>query len=218
VWKVTTPCGHSADFSRVDGLPEVKFPLREFVGSLLYVATMCRPDISFATQRVARHTARPTAPVVKAAKRILEYLASTRDEGLVYTPKNEESFRALYSEVAKAGGQTGDLGDTVAFGDADFAACTVTMKSTSGSIIYHRGVPVAWKSQRQSVTATGTCEAEYVAMYDTLKLSMQQGYLDFFVEFGELPLQFVNNQSALALSKQTLTDKMRNISIFAITS
>jgi len=44
-------------------------------------------------------------------------------------------------------------------------------------------------------------------MYDTLKLSMQQGYLDFFMESGELPLQFVDNQSALALSKQTLTGK-----------
>jgi len=38
-------------------------------------------------------------------------LATTRDEGLVYTPKNEESFRALYSEVAKAGGHSVDLGE-----------------------------------------------------------------------------------------------------------
>jgi len=93
------------------------------------------------------------------------------------------------------------LGDFAAFSDADFAGCTVSLKSTSGSILYYRGVPLVWKSQRQSIRSLSTCEAEFVALFDTIKLTQSQGFLDWLSEEDEsrLPVHFCDNQAALAV-------------------
>ena len=99
------------------------------------------------------------------------------------------------------------LPHTVAFTDADFAGCAVTLKSTSGSIMYHRGVPIVWSSKRQSIRATSTCESEYVALYDTIRLCENQGYLDWFLQERKLPLVFSDNQSALKMSQSTVVTK-----------
>jgi len=48
-----TPCV-AGDVSSGSPLEE-NIPIRALVGSLQYVATIARPDISFAVQRVARH-------------------------------------------------------------------------------------------------------------------------------------------------------------------
>ena len=90
----------------------------------------------------------------------MKYLAGTEGVGIEYSPENEASFRRIFDKVAKDGGQAG-LPNTVTFSDADFMGCTVSMKSTSGSIVYYKGTPVVWSSKRQSITATSTCESEY---------------------------------------------------------
>jgi Reverse transcriptase (RNA-dependent DNA polymerase) len=59
------------------------FPFREAVGSLLYLATHTRPDISFTVGTLGRAIAAPSAQDVIAVKRLLRYLSGTRDYGLV---------------------------------------------------------------------------------------------------------------------------------------
>ena len=68
-------------------------------------------------------------------------------------------------------------------------------------------MPVAWSAKRQSVRATSTCESEYVAIYDTIKLAKSQGYYAFFMEENQLPLIFVDNRSAIDLSKTSVVSK-----------
>ena len=85
--------------------------------------------------------------------------------------------------------------------------CTVTLKSTSGSIMYHRGVPVVWSAKRQTIRATSTCESEYVALFDTIRLCENQGYLDWYLHGRKLPLVFSDNQSALKLSQSAVVTK-----------
>jgi len=79
---------------------EVKFPLRELVGSLLYIASSCRPDIAFATQRVARFVSKPTKQVIAEAKRILRYLRGTPETGLHYSPEREATFHEECKKTA----------------------------------------------------------------------------------------------------------------------
>ena len=55
--------------------------------------------------------------------------------------------------------------------------------------------------------ALSTCEAEYVAIYDTIRMTTSLGFLDWFIEEGRLPLVFVDNQSALKLSESSLVTK-----------
>ena len=73
--------------------------------------------------------------------------------------------------------------------------------------MYYKGTPIVWKSARQSIRAYSTCEAEYVGLYDSLRLSQGQGYLDWFLEEKELPIHFGDNQSSLALAKTSLPTK-----------
>ncbi len=181
------------------------FPIRNLVGAVQYIATMCRCDIVYAVQRLARCIVDCRDSTVRAGKRVLAYLKATADVGLEYSPENEESFKRLYGKIAETAMK--ELADTMAFSDSDFAGCTATLRSTSGSILYHRGTPVCWSAKRQTIRATSTCEAEYVGIYDTIKLSLSQGFLDWFLHERELPLVFTDSQSALGLSNAALVTK-----------
>ena len=46
-----------------------------------------------------------------------------------------------------------------------------------------------------------------MAAYDAIRLSLSQGYLDWFIEEGNIPLLFVDNQSAIAVAKNSLITK-----------
>ena len=111
---VTTPCEHGC---LTEGDINTEFPIRSLVGVLLYVATVCRPDIMYAVTRVARMVTKPHAACISAAKRVLAYLKGTAKVGLEYSHKNELRFRLLYAIFAKKGHES--LPPTVAFCDAD---------------------------------------------------------------------------------------------------
>ena len=201
---VSSPALCGVDF--VDSPKNDSFPLRSLIGALLYIQVCARPDIAFAVQRVACHVASPTDAAVNAAKRICRYLAGSRNRGVEYSPEKENSFRKTYTKIAESGGK--QLGDAVAFTDADYAGCCHTLKSTSGSIIYFKGCPVAWQSKKQACRATSTCESEYYACFDCIKLSKSQGFLDFVLEEDQvIPLTLCDNQSAIALAHSSMVTK-----------
>ena len=205
----STPCVNSS----LDEGRDSTFPLRELVGALQYVQSMGRPDVSFAVQRLSRCVTNVKESTVTAGKRVLAYLKGTLDWGIEYSPESEKAFYDVYKEVASRGGHD-DVPHSTAFADADFAGCTTSLKSTSGSILYYRGTPIAWKARRQTIRALSTCESEYVAIFDTIQLSRQQGWLEWFEEGRDLPLIFSDSQSALALTKNSIiTKKSKHMSI-----
>ena len=59
-----------------------KFPMRALVGELLWLSKI-RPDITYATNMLARHSASPGPSHIEAGKRILRYLKKTRDYAMV---------------------------------------------------------------------------------------------------------------------------------------
>jgi hypothetical protein len=64
------------------GMRYTTFPYLEAVGSLLYLSTHTRPEISFTVGMLGRVMAAPSAQDVGAVKRLLRYLSGTRDYGL----------------------------------------------------------------------------------------------------------------------------------------
>ena len=54
------------------------------VGSLLYLSTKTRPDITYAVSSIACYCAKPTNDHYTAVKRIVRYLNGTRNFGLLY--------------------------------------------------------------------------------------------------------------------------------------
>ena len=63
---------------REEGQPKGDWPYREAVGSLMWLSTMTRPDISNAVRAVARHSHNATDRHSKAVLKIMAYLHGTR--------------------------------------------------------------------------------------------------------------------------------------------
>ncbi|KAJ1600143.1 hypothetical protein NDA14_002331 [Ustilago hordei] len=115
------------------------------VGKLLWVANSTRPDLSLTVGVLARHMREPSQEHYQAAQRVLCYLESTRQVGLVY--RASESQEPL-----------------VAHSDANWASdATIQRRSTSGSVALVYRNPVAWKSVTQKCVSLSAVEAEFIA-------------------------------------------------------
>ncbi|XP_045482187.1 secreted RxLR effector protein 161-like [Harmonia axyridis] len=134
--------GFNIDPSSAPDTESTNFPYRKLVGSLMYLACTSRPDIMYSVSYLSRYLDKPNKELVTAGKRILRYLKSTADKGLVYK-KGPEKLEA--------------------YSDADWAGDRSDRKSTSGSLILYGGNPISWFSKKQTCVALSTAEAEYVA-------------------------------------------------------
>ena len=117
-------------------------------------------------------------------KRVLRYVKGTEDYGLLY--------------------KKGDLkGELIGYSDSDFAGDCCFRKSTSGHIFFFGGMAVCWSSQKQSIVALSSCEAEYIAAttatYQAVWMNRLIGELTNNEETKVKLL--VDNQSAITLSK-----------------
>ncbi|RVW21903.1 Retrovirus-related Pol polyprotein from transposon TNT 1-94 [Vitis vinifera] len=91
--------------------------------------------------------------------------------------------------------------------DADFAGCIDDKKSTTGYIFMMAGGAVSWKSVKQTLTASSTMEAEYVACYEACCHAMwMRNFISALgvVDSISRPLKlFCDNSAAVAFSKNT---------------
>jgi hypothetical protein len=111
------------------------------IGSLLYL-TATWSDLHFDVGLCARFQAFPRSSHRTTVQQIFRYLK--------HTPK----FGIWYSASSSL--------DLVGFSDADFAGCGIDRKSTSGTCHFLKSSLVCWSSQKQSLVAQSTTEAEYV--------------------------------------------------------
>ena len=119
-------------------------PYREAIGSLMYLMIGTRPDISFAVGKLARFCENPKRKHWLAVKRVLRYINGTSKMGLCYNGMKREGI--------------------FGYSDSDWAGDVSDRKSTSSYVFMMAGAAVSWCSRKQTVIATSSCEAEYVAM------------------------------------------------------
>ncbi|GKA12495.1 retrovirus-related pol polyprotein from transposon TNT 1-94 [Tanacetum coccineum] len=115
---------------------------RSMIGSLMYL-TASRPDIMFAVCACSRFQVTPKTLHLHAVKRILKYLKGKPNLGLWYP--RESSF------------------DLEAYSDSDYAGATLDRKSTIGGCQFLGRRLISWQCKKQTIVATSTTEAEYVA-------------------------------------------------------
>jgi len=94
---------------------------------------------------------------MQAAKRVLRYLAGTKDLGLKFTRPSDELLNRLHGFV-----------------DSDWAGCLDTRKSTTGYVLMLNGAVVSWKSKRQNVVALRSSSAEAAEFMAASSLSLVQ--------------------------------------------
>ena len=155
------------------------------VGSLLYLSTKTRPDITFAVCNVAKYCSKPTNKHWSAVKRILRYIKGTYSLGILYRK------------------QDNDL--CVGFSDADWAGDRNDRKSTSGYCFFLGDNLISWRSCKQSCVALSTAEAEYVALAGASQEALWLKYLlsDLNVNVNDPIVINEDNQSAICIAKNS---------------
>ena len=70
--------------------------------------------------------------------------------------------------------------EVIGYFDVDYGGCPVDYKSTSCYVFILAGGAIPWKSAKQTLTATSTMEAEYIACYEAMHQAI---WLKNFMEF-----------------------------------
>ncbi|KAJ1692595.1 hypothetical protein LUZ63_009293 [Rhynchospora breviuscula] len=116
---------------------------RMTVGALQY-ATITRPDITFAVNKVSQFMHAPTTSHWAAVKRILRYLKGSLSLGLQLKPDASFTLHA--------------------YSDADWAGCPDDRRSTSGFSIFLGPNLISWSAKKQVTVSRSSTEAEYRAL------------------------------------------------------
>ena len=123
-----------------DQVPTNKERYQRLVGKLIYLSHT-RPDIAYGVSIVSQFMHNPSEEHMTAVIRILCYLKSSPDRGLMFFKNNH----------LRIDGYT----------DADWAGSKSDRKSTSEYFTFVGGNLVTWRSKKQKVVALSSAEAEF---------------------------------------------------------
>ncbi|GJT86829.1 putative ribonuclease H-like domain-containing protein [Tanacetum coccineum] len=154
---------------------------RSMIGSLMYL-TASRPDIMFAVCACSRFQVTPKTSHLHAVKRIFRYLKGKPKLGLWYP--RVSSF------------------DLEAYSDSDYAGANLDRKSTTGGCQFLGRRLISWQCKKQTIMATSTTEAEYVAAANCCGqvLWIQNQMLDYGFNFMNTKI-YIDNESTICIVK-----------------
>ncbi|MDN6161437.1 MAG: DDE-type integrase/transposase/recombinase, partial [Atopostipes sp.] len=119
---------------------------RSLVGSLRYLTTVLRVDISNSVRRLSHYLASPWLHHWKLAIQLFGYVLKTKDYCLKFEVGCDRDKHL------------------VAYSDASFAVPDEKKSSVSGGVIFFSGAPIHWFSQRQNIANKSTMDSELIAL------------------------------------------------------
>ncbi|GJY83174.1 putative ribonuclease H-like domain-containing protein, partial [Tanacetum coccineum] len=167
---------------------------RSMIGSLMYL-TASRPDIMYAVCVCSRFQVTPKTSHLNAVKRIFKYLKGKPHLGLWYP--RESPF------------------DLEAFSDSDYGGSNLDRKSTTGGCQFLGQRLISWQCKKQTIVATSTTEAEYVAAANCCGqvLWVQNQLLDYGFNFMNTKIH-IDNESTICIAKNPVYhSKIKHIEI-----
>ncbi|GJT22033.1 putative ribonuclease H-like domain-containing protein [Tanacetum coccineum] len=167
---------------------------RSMIGSLMYL-TSSMPDIMFAVCACARFQVTPKVSHSHAVKRIFRYLKGQPKLGLWYP--RDSPF------------------DLVAYSDSDYAGASLDRKSTTGGCQFLGCRLISWQCKKQTVVATSSTEAEYVAAASCYGqvLWIQNQMLDYGYNFMHTMINIDNNSTICIVKNPVSHTKTKHIEI-----
>jgi hypothetical protein len=155
-------------------------PYQRLIGSLMYLAILTRPDISFAVSYLSQFNNAYNETHWNYAIRVLKYLQKTKMYHLKYSNEDVE---------------------LVGFADADWASDMLDRKSYTGFCFVMSGSVISWQSRKQRTVALSSTEAEYMALSEASREVVYLRNLIYELT-GKLNTITLNcdNQSALKLA------------------
>ncbi|MBW0535863.1 hypothetical protein O181_075578 [Austropuccinia psidii MF-1] len=119
---------------------------RSAIGSVNYLSTATRPDLSHAVSSLSQFLERPGINHWKAFLHLLQYLKGSQNLALTYEAGSEHGIAA--------------------YSDADWGNCTDTRRSVTGYLVQFNNCLVIWKTRKQPTVSLSTSEAEYKSLCD----------------------------------------------------
>ncbi|GJU90762.1 putative ribonuclease H-like domain-containing protein [Tanacetum coccineum] len=167
---------------------------KSIIGSLMYL-TASRPDIMFVVCACSRFQVTLKTSHLNAVKRIFRCLKGKPKLGLSYP--RVSSF------------------DLKAYSDSDYARANLDKKSTIGGCQFLGKRLISWQCKKQTIMATSTTEAEYVAEanYCGQVLWIQNQMLDYGFNFMNTKI-YIDNESTICIVKNPVFhSKTKHIAI-----
>jgi len=167
----------------------LKFPYRQAIGSLLWLAGGTRPDLSYAVAQVARFSCNPGMVHWKAIVKIFRYLQGTINLGIKFSTSTIEN---LSTHITITG-----------YADSDHGRCIDTRRSITGYMFLMSNGPISWQSKQQTSVALSSMEAEYMALcaatQEAIWLRMVMN--DFNRDYNDSIVISDDNQSCIDYTK-----------------
>jgi hypothetical protein len=164
----------------------------QLVGSIGYVATATRPDVSKAHSRLAEFLVNPTQRHMDAAYQTIAYLHHTKDRALYYNASISTDTAHIVDHKEP---------DFFGATDASYADHKATRKSSQGYIFFLFGGPVDWKATLQRCVTKSTTEAELIAASSagTELLWWWRLFKDIEFDPGNEQILYCDNQQTIRL-------------------
>ncbi|GJX51145.1 putative ribonuclease H-like domain-containing protein [Tanacetum coccineum] len=164
------------------------------IGSLMYL-TASRPDIMYAVCVCSRFQVTPKTSHLNAVKRIFKYLKGKPNLGLWY-PRDSPL-------------------DLEAFSDSDYGGSNLDRKSTTGGCQFLGQRLISWQCKKQTIVATSTTEAEYVAAANCCGqvLWVQNQLLDYGFNFMNTKIHIDNESTICIVKNPVYHSKTKHIEI-----
>src|SRR4051812_48764381 len=129
-------------------------PYASAVGSLQYAQVCTRPDLAFINGVLGRYQENPGIEHWKMVKKALRYVQGTK--GLMLTYRRSDSL------------------EIKGYSDADFAGDKDDRKSTTEYVFTLSRGAISWRSAKQSIVASSTMYAEFIACYEAMGLWLKK--------------------------------------------
>ena len=138
-----TPVDVSLHLSKNKGESISQVEYSRVIGSLIYLTSCTRLDISYLVSKLSSYTSNPGAKHWQGIIRVLKYFHFTRDYELHYS---------RYPTVLEG------------YNDAKWILNVKDSNSYSGYGFTPGGAVVSWKSSKQTVIARSTMESEFITL------------------------------------------------------
>ena len=177
----------------------------------MYSMVVARPDICYAITMMSKFASSPSEYHYKLLKGIVRYLRITRNWGIKYTRPigrqldslPESNYQAPSPLPEAIGEFTVNITEPklIGFVDASYGTELRKRRSITGFVFTFCGGAIAYKSKTQTLTASSSTEAEFIAAYDAAKTAKYLRYVlqDLGYEQTEPPEIHIDNLAALKI-------------------
>ena len=155
---------------------ELRTKYQSLVGSLQWLSSCSRPDISVITSILAKYQSDPSPGHFDSAKYVLRYLLGTRTLGISFRSDIDPILSTFVHFPLPSKPTLTGISDSNWGSQDQSISCLPTQssihlfksRSISGHVISFHG-PLHWTAKRQTITARSSTEAEIYATDDCCK-------------------------------------------------